>query len=250
MSTLKHVILQEKEKDNEKKLVYIEWAENEVIATGVADAQTQTDLSPSEHKQSQTSNPVIMHIDLTRTHSKAKHTSLVDTDGLEATFFQFDRQAPGRISTSPTLRRMRSTRRPPVDSRDPARMGSTQEEPSSESTAFLFSPLSPVHRVKSPLAASPLSDGDVCHDHQPVSSADQRRTRSHRSKTFDNGITSPRQECLNPHLSLIKDSIFPVGEVQVSFFLFLKNTQYKNEVYRTLLQHHQVHSGIDLCKFE
>ncbi|XP_023262429.1 pleckstrin homology domain-containing family G member 7 isoform X1 [Seriola lalandi dorsalis] len=216
MSTLKHVILHDKDQDVEKKLdwSYIEWAENEVITTGVANAQTQTDWGPFEHKESQTSNPVIMHIDLTRTHSKLRHSSLVDTDGLVAPLFQFDRQAPARISTSPTLRRMRSTRRPLIDSRDPLRMGSTQEEPSSAGTPPPIRPLSPVHRVKSPLAASPLSDGEICHDHQPISSSGRQRTRSYRSKTFDSGITSTRQECRSAHPTLIKDFGFLHGEVQ------------------------------------
>ncbi|XP_071358859.1 pleckstrin homology domain-containing family G member 7 [Trachinotus anak] len=216
MSTLKHVILQGKDQDVEKKLdwSYIEWAENEVVTTGVANAQTQTDWGPFEHKECQTSNPVIMHIDLTRTQSKLRHSSLGDTDGLVAPFFQFDRQAPGRISTSPTLRRMRSTRRPLIDSRNPARMGSTQEEPSSASTPPPISPLSPVHRVKSPLAASPRSDGEICHNHQPISSSGQQRTRSHRSKTFNSDITSKRQECSSAHPTHIKEFGFPDGEVQ------------------------------------
>ncbi|XP_070763723.1 pleckstrin homology domain-containing family G member 7 [Enoplosus armatus] len=206
MSTLKHVILQDKDQDVEKKLdwSYIEWAENEVVPTGVANAQTQTDWGPVEHKESQTSNPVIMHIDLTRTNSKLRHSSLVDTDGLAAPFFQFDRQAPGRISTSPTLRRMRSTRRPVMDTW----MGSTLEEPSP------IRPLSPVHRVKSPLAASPLSDGEICHDDQPISSSGRQRTRSHRSKTFDNGIASKRQECRSSHPAHVKDFGFPDSEVR------------------------------------
>lgn len=219
MSALKHVILQEKDQDVEKKLdwSYIEWAENEdEVTTGVANAQTQTDWGPVEHKECQTSNPVIMHIDLTRTHSKLRHSSLVDTDGLIAPFFHFDRQAPGRISTSPTLRRMRSTRRPLMDTWDPVRMGSTLEEPSSGSTASPMSPLSPVNRVKSPLAESP--DGEICHDHQPISSSSQQRMRSHRSKTFDNGIVSKRQECRSAHPTHIKDFGFPDGQVQVSFY--------------------------------
>ncbi|XP_018519888.1 pleckstrin homology domain-containing family G member 7 isoform X2 [Lates calcarifer] len=213
MSSLKHVILQDKDQDVGKKLdwSYIEWAENEVVTTGVANAQTQTDSGTFEHKECQTSNPVIMHIDLTRMNSKLRHSSVGDTDGLVAPFFQFDRQAPGRISTSPTLRRMRSTRRPLIDPRDPARMGSTQEEPSSASTT---SPQSPVHRVKSPLAASPLSDGEICHDHQPISPSGRQRTRSHRSRTFDNGVASTRQECRSAHPTLIKDFGFPDGEVQ------------------------------------
>ncbi|KAK2842103.1 hypothetical protein Q5P01_012303 [Channa striata] len=187
MSTLKQVILQDKERDIEEKLdwSYIEWAENEVVAAGVADAQTQTDLWPCEHKESQTSNPVIMHINLTRTPSKLRHSSPVDTDGLVTPFFQFDRQAPGRISTSPTLRRMRSTRRPVMDPRDPVRMGSTQEETSPRSTPSPVSPMSPMHRVESPLAAGHLSDGD----HPPTSALGRPRTRSHRSKTFDQAVT-------------------------------------------------------------
>lgn len=216
MSTLKHVILQDKDQDVEKTLdwSYIEWAENEVEAAGVANAETQTDWGPFEHKESQTSNPVIMHIDLTRTHSKLRHSSLVDSDGVVAPFFQFDRQAPGRISTSPTLRRMRSTRRPLTDTWDPVRMGSTREEPSSESANSPVSPLSPVHRVKSPLAASPLSDGESSHDHQPVSSSGRQRTRSHRSKTFDNGITSKRQERHSAHPAHGKNFGFPDSELQ------------------------------------
>ncbi|XP_078139291.1 pleckstrin homology domain-containing family G member 7 isoform X3 [Centroberyx gerrardi] len=194
MSTLKQVILKDKDQDVEKNLdwSYIEWLENEDVTTGVANAQTQTDCGPSENKQTQTSNPVIMHIDLARTHSKLRHTSLVDADSLVAPLFQFDRQAPGRISTSPTLRRMRSTRRPhQMDSRDPVRMESTQEEPCP------VGPLSPGHRLKSPLAASPLSDGEIYRDKQPNSSSGQQRTRSYRSKTFDNGVTCVKEHCHN-----------------------------------------------------
>ncbi|TKS73285.1 Pleckstrin -like proteiny domain-containing family G member 7 [Collichthys lucidus] len=192
MSTMKHVILQDKDQDVEKKKLgwsYIEWVENEVVTTGVANAQTQTDLPAFEHKECQTSSPVIMHIDLTRTHSKLRHSSLVDTDGLVAPLFQFDRQAPGRISTSPTLRRMRSTRRPLTDTWDAVRMESTLEE------ASPINLLSPVHRVKSPLAVSPLSDGEICPEHQPILSTGRQKAKSHRSKTFDNGIASEKEDC-------------------------------------------------------
>ncbi|XP_072241682.1 pleckstrin homology domain-containing family G member 7 [Leuresthes tenuis] len=217
MSALKHVILQDKDQENEKNLdwSYIEWVENEVVTTGVVDAQTQTDMRPSEHKESQTSNPVIMHIDLKRTHSRLKDVSAVDTHGHVAPFFQFDRQAPGRISTSPTLRRMRSTRRPVLDSRDPGRMEGTQEEPSSASTTSSMSPLSPFHRVKSPLATCPLSDEDVSHSHQPVSSSGRQSTRSHRSKTLENGIGSTRQDRHSAHSAPVQDSGPPVGQLQV-----------------------------------
>nr|XP_020515021.2 uncharacterized protein LOC110003802 isoform X2 [Labrus bergylta] len=207
MSALKHVILQDKDQDVEKKKQldwsYIEeWAENEVVTTttGVATAQTQTDEERTfEHKETQTSSPVIMHIDLTRTHSKLRHSSLSDP------FFQFDRQAPGRISTSPTLRRMRSTRRPLSDTWETVPMGSTQEESPSVSS------FSPVHKVKSTLAASPLSDGEI---HLTHSTSGRQRTRSHRSKTLDNGITSKRQDCSSAHPAGLKDFGFTDTEVK------------------------------------
>lgn len=222
---MKHVILQEKDQDVEKKLDwnYIEWTENEVESTGVSNAQTQTDWGPQTRtdKETQTSSPVIMHIDLTRTHSKLRHPSLVDSDGLAAPYFQFDRQAPGRISTSPTLRRMRSTRRPQSESREPLMMESTQEEPPSASTPSPMSPLSPVPRVISPLAVSPDSDGVICQVQQYISSTGRQRTKSHRSKTFDNGITSPTQECHSNHLSPSKDFVFPdSSESKVSSVCF------------------------------
>lgn len=215
MSTLEHVILQDKDQDVEKKKLdwsYIEWLEeneDEAVTGGVANAQTQTDGAPLQDKECQTSNPVIMHIDLTRTHSKLRQDA---ADGLVEPFFQFDRQAPARISTSPTLRRMRSTRRPLMDT---VMMESTQEEPSSGSTPppppSIIPLLSPVHRVKSPLAASPLSDGEIC---QPISSSGRQRTRSYRSKTFDNGVSSTRQECRSAHPTLMKDFGFPDSGVQ------------------------------------
>ncbi|KAK7891135.1 hypothetical protein WMY93_023098 [Mugilogobius chulae] len=209
MSTMTHVILQEKDQDSEKKLgwSYIEWAENEVEPTGVCHVQTQTDCDTPERtdRETQTSSPVLMHIDLTRTHSRLRHSSLADSDGLAAPFFQFDRQAPGRISTSPTLRRMRSTRRPLSESRDSAVI----EEPTSAVTMPPSSPLSPVPRVISPLAVSPLSDGNFCEVQQHISSTGKQRTKSHRSKTFDRGLTSSRQESHTNHLSLSKDFIFP-----------------------------------------
>ncbi|XP_062419081.1 pleckstrin homology domain-containing family G member 7 [Pungitius pungitius] len=209
MSSLQRVILQEKDQDAEKNLdwSYIEWAENEAAPTGVADAETQTDRGPFQHKQCQTSSPVIMHIDLTRTHSKLRHLSLGDTDGLVAPLVQFDRQAPARISTSPTLRRMRSTRRPVMDSRDPVMMGVTPEEPSCGGAASPVRPLSPAHRVKSPLAASPLSYGELCPDHQPTSWSGRQRTPWQRSKTFTNGTAGA--ECRSARPALTEDFTFP-----------------------------------------
>ncbi|XP_029552602.1 pleckstrin homology domain-containing family G member 7 [Salmo trutta] len=211
MSTLKQVIVHENGQDTEKSLDWscTEWLENENEAvTGVTNVETQTVSKPTDDKETQTSNPLIMHIDLARTHSKLKHASLVDANGL---LTQFDRQAPARISTSPTLRRMRSTRRPQVDFRDPMRMDSTQEESGTEETPSLLSPLSPVHRHKSPLAACPTPDGENHHDNQPNSSAGQGKSRSHRSKTFNNGITCTRQESLSARVvqRFSKDFEFP-----------------------------------------
>uniref|UniRef100_A0AAV2L567 PH domain-containing protein n=1 Tax=Knipowitschia caucasica TaxID=637954 RepID=A0AAV2L567_KNICA len=242
MSTMTHVTLQHTEEDPEKKLEwsYIEWAENE--GPGVCQAQTQTeggaqtdrggpeqsergtqtDGGTQTERGTQTSSPLIMHIDLSRTHSRLRHSSLVDSEGLPAPFFHFDRQAPGRISTSPTLRRMRSTRRPQSeyqetamsptqsDYRDAA-MSPTQEEPSPTAPLSPLSPLppqsplSPVPRIISPLALS----GNMCQVQQHISSSGRQRTKSHRSKTFDNGITFPRPERHSLHLSLSTDFVFP-----------------------------------------
>ncbi|XP_077600413.1 pleckstrin homology domain-containing family G member 7 [Stigmatopora nigra] len=210
MSTEKHVVMRDKDQNEEKKLdwSYIEWAENEVIS-GVSDAATQTDQRTFEHKESQTSNPVIMHIDLTRTHSKLRPSALLDIDGSTAPFFQFDRQAPGRISTSPTLRRIRSTRRPVLDSQNAVRMGCTREEGSPTSSS------SPLHRVMSPLAVNPLlAGGDICHEDPPISSCGRQRTRSHRSKTWENGMASMKSECHSAHPTIMKDFGFPHGELQ------------------------------------
>lgn len=218
MSTLKHVILQDKDQDVDQQLEwsYIEWAENEVVGGGgggTVDAQTQTDSGSFQHKASQTSSPVIMHIDLTRSHSKLRQSSLVDSNGLVAPLLQFDRQAPGRISTSPTLRRMRSTRRPLTDTWDP------------ENGPSPLSPLFQVQRVKSPLAASTVSDGNPCHSHQPSSSCGQQRPRSYRSKTLDNGIASKRPECHSALPTYHRNFIFPESEFQVSWFFFFKKKQ-------------------------
>lgn len=211
MSMLKQVIVRENGQDAEKSLdwSYMEWLENEnKEVTVVNNVETQTVSKPTEEKETQTSNPFIMHIDLARTHSKQKHTSLVEADCL---LTQFDRQAPARISTSPTLRRMRSTRRSQVDFRDPVRMDSTQEESGMEDTPSPLSPLSPVQRHKSPLAASPPPVEGNHLDNLPNSSAGWEKSRSHRSKTFDNGITCTRQGSLDALSvqSVSKDFAFP-----------------------------------------
>ncbi|XP_056138145.1 pleckstrin homology domain-containing family G member 7 isoform X2 [Lampris incognitus] len=212
MSTVKQVILSSTDQDVGSTIdwSYFEWPENEVITTRVADVETQTDWAPAVSKETQTSSPVIMHIDLSRTHSKLKHASLVDADSLVAPLFQFDRQAPGRISTSPTLRRMRSTRRPQMDIRDSVKMESTQEEPG---TSFPMSPLSPLHRHKSPLATESFSEGEV-HNNGSSSSSCLRRPRSRRSNTFDNGIGCIRQDSPSTHQRVCKEFEFSDGESQ------------------------------------
>ncbi|XP_016888457.1 pleckstrin homology domain-containing family G member 7 [Cynoglossus semilaevis] len=212
MSTLKHVYLQDKHGDVEKKQDwdYIEWAENEVLNTRMVDAQTQTDSRSVEHKESQTSNLVVMRIDLTRTHSKLRHLSLLDDDNLVAPAFQFNRQAPGRISTSPTLRRMRSTRCSLVEPPGSLRI-SKQEDFSSACSPSTKSTVYPVRRVKSPLAANALSDGELYSDRQPHSSCGRQRTRS---KTIENGVTSPKKECQSAHPVLTKEFQFADESVE------------------------------------
>ncbi|KAF6735637.1 Pleckstrin homology domain-containing family G member 7 [Oryzias melastigma] len=211
MSTLNHVILQDKEQDNEKKLgwSYIEWIENEVVMTGVAEAQTQTDSQPLEHKASQTTNPVIMHIDLKRMQSKLRHCSPVDADNLVTPLSQFDRQAPGRISTSPTLRRMRSTRRPLLDLRDSS---GAQEKP--QIVAPSTNPPNPVLKMKSPTATNPPCDEEVCPDPPLASFHGKHKGLSQRSKTSGSIIVSTKQECHNSHPSPIKESESPDDELQ------------------------------------
>ncbi|KAJ8245402.1 hypothetical protein GJAV_G00270360 [Gymnothorax javanicus] len=105
---------------------FVEWdrterKERDSSSVGKCSAQTQT-TPLTEDKQTQTGHPVIMRIDLLpRTPSKLRSGVLLETEGVLASRFQFDRHAPGRISTSPTLRRMRtSPRRPRIDFRNPA----------------------------------------------------------------------------------------------------------------------------------
>ncbi|KAG7454590.1 hypothetical protein MATL_G00261370 [Megalops atlanticus] len=168
---------------------YIQWQVQEDGSTGVCSAQTQTATVPTEDKETQTSHPVIMRIDLARTPSKLKNASFVESDGILTPLFQFDRQAPGRISTSPTLRRMRkSTRRPQMDFRDPTNIDNRQEDLGASETPSPESPLSPARRLRSPLAASPLSDGDFHRGCQAESSSIRDKSRSSRSNTLDNGV--------------------------------------------------------------
>lgn len=186
--------------------------------TGVAEAQTQTDSQPLEHKASQTTNPVIMHIDLKRMQSKLRHCSPVDADNLVTPLSQFDRQAPGRISTSPTLRRMRSTRRPLLDLRDSS---GAQEKP--QIVAPSTNPPNPVLKMKSPTATNPPCDEEVCPDPPLASFHGKHKGLSQRSKTSGSIIVSTKQECHNSHPSPIKESESPDDELQVRFLLCLLN---------------------------
>ncbi|KAG5273464.1 hypothetical protein AALO_G00151580 [Alosa alosa] len=179
--------IQENGKDLEKTLdwSYIEWREDE--SAKWTNAETQTEPETFEDKQTQTSHPFIMRLDLDRTHSRLRYGSLKEFHNMPTPLFQFDRQAPGRISTSPTLRRMRSTRR--MDGHSP-------QEESGPCETSPWSPLSPLTRLKSPLAASqslPM-EGQVQRVCHPESSAIRGKARSLRSKTLDNGVICKRQE--------------------------------------------------------
>ncbi|KAJ8002998.1 hypothetical protein DPEC_G00164800 [Dallia pectoralis] len=188
MCALKQVVVvRENGQDADKcfKWSYIECLEDQGV-TGV----TQISRKSTQDKETQTSNPLIMHIDLTRTHSKLKHAPLVGTDSLLS---QFDRQAPGRISTSPTLRRIRSTRRPRVEHRDPVRMDCTEEEPCMGQTAPPSSPSNPVFRCISPLATTPPPDGENEHDSRSSGIVDPQKGSSHTSHSLENCIRCTTQ---------------------------------------------------------
>uniref|UniRef100_A0A3B1K399 Uncharacterized protein n=1 Tax=Astyanax mexicanus TaxID=7994 RepID=A0A3B1K399_ASTMX len=151
------------------------------------DAETQTvPNGTTEDKETQTSNPCIMRIDLERTPTRLRHSLVKETDGMPTALFQFDRQAPARISTSPTLRRMRSTRLP---SREMGKMDSTQEESGAWETSSPRSPLSPVYRQKSPLAVIPAqSNGEGDQDGHSDRTVPHGKIRSLRSKTIDSSV--------------------------------------------------------------
>lgn len=205
MTSLKQLaILREKEvEDVEKKsdlsyLSYIEWNENEVTTvtragpdpghppttTSEAETQTAPPTPPpvTTHKETQTSHPIIMHIDLARSQSSSARlrqgAALLEGEGITAPLFQFDRQAPARISTSPTLRRMRSTRRPLT-------LASTREESVNSSGDDLSPAFSPLSRLRSPLAAEDPPNPEETSSTPPPTD----HPRSHRSKTFDSSIS-------------------------------------------------------------
>lgn len=172
MTDLNYAFISDNGKEVDKTLdwSYIEWNEN-VKGT---DAQTQTQCGSTDDKETQTRNPFIMRIDLGRTPTRLRYGSVAEADGLATNFFQFDRQAPARISTSPTLRRMRSTR---LSYREQGRLdGILGEEPPSP---------------RSPLSPSPLA---VKSDGETGSFESSRKVRSHRSKTLYNGVMCKSEE--------------------------------------------------------
>ncbi|XP_072551238.1 pleckstrin homology domain-containing family G member 7 isoform X2 [Salminus brasiliensis] len=206
MTEVNHAYISENGKDVGKTLDwnYIEWHQDDDMATR-ADAETQTvPHGTAEDKETQTSNPLIMRIDLERTPSRLRYGSVKETDSVPTALFQFDRQAPARISTSPTLRRMRSTRLP---SREVGKMDSTQEELGICETSSPRSPLSPVYRQKSPLAATPAqTNGEGDQDGHSDTPVPRGKVRSHRSKTIDSSGICTRKEYLSLSESVDSDS--------------------------------------------
>lgn len=173
---------------------YIEW-HDEDMAKRTVDAHTQTSIEPAMDKETQTSNPFLMRIELSRTPSRLRCGSLCEVDAMPMPLFQFDRQAPARISTSPTLRRMRSTRLP---CHDAGRIGSTQEEPGVSESPSPRSPLSPAHRQKSPLTAIVnQSNGDSDQNGHSNDLMTPGNMRSYRSKTISSTGLHLKQEFQN-----------------------------------------------------
>lgn len=133
---------------------YIEW-HDEAMGKRM-DAQTQTTHELVD-KQTQTCNPYLMRIELGRASSRLSFGSLGEMDGMRTPLFQFDRQAPARISTSPTLRRMRSTRLP---SQDSGKLSSAREELGTTDFPSPRSPLSHVYCQTPVIATDRESNGD------------------------------------------------------------------------------------------
>ncbi|XP_051513199.1 pleckstrin homology domain-containing family G member 7 [Myxocyprinus asiaticus] len=185
MTELNYAFIRENRKEMDEALdwSYIEWHEKETVKG--TDAQTQTKCEQTEDKETQMSNPFIMQTDLGRTPSRLRYGSLKEGDGMSAHLFQFDRQALSRISTSPMLRRMRSTR---ISSRELGRF----DGPLGEETLPPRSPLSPLFLQKSPLAFQ--SDGEGGNF---KSSVIHGKSRWQRSKTLDNGLTGNSHESLD-----------------------------------------------------
>ncbi|XP_059362642.1 pleckstrin homology domain-containing family G member 7-like isoform X2 [Carassius carassius] len=194
MTELNYAFISEngKEVDTTLDWSYIDWHEKKTVRG--TDAHTQTQCLQSEDKDTQTASPFIMRIDLGRVPSRLRYGSLTESDGMPPHLFQFDRQAPARISTSPTLRRMRSMR---ISYRDPSK----SDGPLGEESPTPTSPLSPLFRQRSPLAAQ--SDGE---NGNIESSVIHGTIRSHRSKTLDNGVICKSKESHDSKESVSDDN--------------------------------------------
>ncbi|XP_059421117.1 pleckstrin homology domain-containing family G member 7-like [Carassius carassius] len=184
MTELNYAFISENGKEVDKTLDwnYIDWHEMKTVKGTDAQTQTKTQCVQSEDKDTQTTSPFIMRIDLERTPSRLRYGFLTESDSMPQPLFQFNRQAPARISTSPTLRRMRSMR---ISYRDPSKL----DGPLGEESPTPASPLSPLFRQKSPLAVQ--LDGE---NGNFESSVIRGRVRSHRSKTIDNGVICKSKE--------------------------------------------------------
>ncbi|KAM9481198.1 pleckstrin homology domain-containing family G member 7 isoform 1-T1 [Clarias gariepinus] len=194
MTDINHEHITEIGKHVDKTLewTYIEWHDEDMAKT--ADAHTQTFQEQTVDKETQTSNPFLMRIELSRTPSRLRCGSLGEVETMPTPLFQFDRQAPARISTSPTLRRMRSTR---IPCRDVGRIESTQEEPSVSESPSPRSPLSPSHRQKSPHPTTVNeSNGDSQQDGHSNDLLTSGSIRSYRSKTISSHVLYSKQEFL------------------------------------------------------
>ncbi|XP_026886553.2 pleckstrin homology domain-containing family G member 7 isoform X2 [Electrophorus electricus] len=205
MTEVNHIYTTENGKDAGKPLdwKYIEWHDDGM--TRGTDAHTQTTCEITVDKETQTHNLGMMHSELARTPSEVRYRALMEVDGTAKPLFQFDRLAPARISTSPTLRRVRSTR---LSFQEMGKLSSTQEESSTRETPSPRSPLSPAHHEKSPLAAPPLrSDRVGTRDRHPDMSVSHRKIRSHvRSKTFSSRAVYRREDVLSPTDSTNSDT--------------------------------------------
>ncbi|TSK38505.1 Pleckstrin homology domain-containing family G member 7 [Bagarius yarrelli] len=195
--------LKENGKHERKTLdwTYIEWHDEDMAET--SDVYTQTSEKSVAEKETQTSNPILMRIQLSRTSSRLRCGSLGDVDTMPTPLFQFDRQAPARISTSPTLRRMRSTRLP---YRDAGKISSPQEEPGVKESLSPRSPVSPANHQKSPLAIiENQSDEDSHWNGHANDTMTPGNVRSYRSKTISSSGPHLKQEFLSMNVDTDTD---------------------------------------------
>lgn len=194
--------LKENGKHERKTLdwTYIEWHNEDMPET--SEVYTQTPEKSVAEKETQTSNPILMRIQLSRTSSRLRCGSLGDVDTMPTPLFQFDRQAPGRISTSPTLRRMRSTRLP---CRDAGKIISPQEEPGVKESLSPRSPVSPANHQKSLAIIENQSDEDSNWNRHANDSMTPGNVRSYRSKTISSSGPHLKQEILSMNVDADTD---------------------------------------------